>query len=70
MERILKSSDFEMAGKVQLPGFAANGSPSMKTAAVSSPAQAAVVENNSEFALIEVTCPCGQKTVIKCEYVQ
>jgi DUF971 family protein len=32
------------------------------------PMQARVVESNSEYAIIEVICPCGQKTHIQCHY--
>lgn len=70
MERILKSGDFEISGMVQLPGLAAGATPSVKSAVTQNSAQAVIVESNDQFALIEVTCPCGQKTVIKCEYAQ
>jgi hypothetical protein len=29
-----------------------------------------VTENDPEHAVIEVTCPCGQTTYIRCEYAQ
>jgi hypothetical protein len=27
------------------------------------------VENHPEYALIEVICGCGTKTLVKCEYI-
>lgn len=32
------------------------------------PQQARVVESNSEYAIIEVTCSCGGKSHIQCNY--
>ncbi len=31
--------------------------------------QVLVVENHPEFAVMEVTCRCGEKTHIRCEYL-
>lgn len=30
--------------------------------------QASIIENNPEFVLIELTCSCGTKTHVKCQY--
>jgi hypothetical protein len=67
-ERVLKSSDVELSGRIQLPGIATNHDASARSAQPSFPADATIVENNSDFALIEVVCPCGRKTIVKCEY--
>lgn len=67
-ERVLKSSDVELSGRVQLPGIAPGHNASARSAQPSSPADATIVENNPDFALIEVACPCGRKTTVKCEY--
>ncbi len=29
-----------------------------------------VAQNHPQYAVIEVTCPCGQTTYIRCEYAQ
>lgn len=29
-----------------------------------------VVENRPEYAVVELTCACGQKTYVRCEYAQ
>ena len=33
------------------------------------PMQARIVESNTDYAIIEVTCSCGQKSHIQCNYV-
>jgi hypothetical protein len=33
------------------------------------PMQARIVESNTDYAVIEVICSCGQKTHIQCNYV-
>jgi hypothetical protein len=67
-ERVLKSSDVEISGRITLPGIATGPDAPAGSARTSFPANATIVENNSDFALIEVTCPCGLKTIVKCEY--
>jgi hypothetical protein len=27
-----------------------------------------IIEKAAEYSLIEITCPCGRKTLLKCEY--
>jgi hypothetical protein len=61
---------------VQLDGaFQLNSAPSLPqsvrnahTPKPSTPAQAVVVEQNNEFAIVEVTCSCGKKIPVKCMY--
>ncbi len=67
--RILKSSDVKLEGRVRIE--AATGNPGPATGernAASAAAQVSIVENNPEFALIEITCGCGTKTQVRCEY--
>ena len=64
---IINSCDVELGGKFQLPLEQAI-SPQGQTGPGTVPAQANIVENHPEYALIEVTCSCGTKTYIKCEY--
>ncbi len=67
-ERILKSNDVEISGRIQLGNIAPGTVATAQTAIPSAPANATIVENNPDFALIEVVCPCGRKTRVKCEY--
>ena len=68
--RILRSDEVKLEGQVQLqtkqPQSAAQPS-SPKSA--QQPATAVIVENHPEFAVIEITCCCGAKMYLRCEYV-
>lgn len=65
---VIKSNDVKLEGQFRLdvgqgvPGLA-NGRNATPT-----PAQVRILENHSEFAVLEVTCGCGAKTHIRCEY--
>jgi hypothetical protein len=68
--RILKEDDVELDGHYQLdiePGNFETSEPVHIDEPVSEP-QVRVVENHPEYAVIEVTCCCGAKVCLKCEY--
>ena len=68
--RILKSNNVKLEGKFRLDtGPSVKCPPNERNAALA-PAQVRVVENQPEFAVIEVICGCGTKTLVKCEYPQ
>jgi len=69
-ERILKGNDVEISGCVQLGSITADPAGPAQAARLSASPQAEIIENTPDFALVEVTCPCGRKTRIKCEYVK
>jgi len=64
--RILKSSDVEVEGQFHLDlghlGQPASGNRNAATPKVR------ILENQNEFAVVEVICSCGRKTVVRCEY--
>ena len=66
--RILRPSEvnFEGVFKLELTPTAASTAAPTSTAAV--PQKITIVENTPEFALVEVTCSCGTKTLVRCEY--
>ncbi len=65
---ILKSNDVKLEGRFRLDiGQNVPNSANEKNA-TSSPAQVRIVENHPEFAVMEITCGCGVKTHIRCEY--
>jgi hypothetical protein len=65
---VLKSSNVELQGRLQLdiasppPGVA-----KAKGAKLITP-QVRIVENSPEFAVMEITCSCGSKINVRCEY--
>ena len=65
---ILKSDNVKLEGRFRLNIEQDAPNSSNKRNVASVPAQVRIVENHPEFAVIEVTCGCGEKTHIKCEY--
>lgn len=72
--RVLKSHKVTMAGPYRLElgqscAAVAKAAPGGKpSAAVSASPQARVVETNAKFAVLEVTCGCGETTLVKCSF--
>jgi hypothetical protein len=67
---VIKSNDVKLEGRFRLDvGQGVPNSASEKNATLS-PAQVRIVENHPEFAVLEVTCGCGAKTHIRCEYIE
>ncbi len=66
--RILKAGDIKLEGQYRLD-VSQQGQyiKKDKTAALSTP-QVRITENHPEFAVIEVTCRCGSKTYLRCDY--
>ncbi len=66
--RILKSNDVKLEGQFHLD-LTHTGSdlPKQQVAGSSAP-QVRILENHPEYAVIEVTCSCGTKMSLKCEY--
>ena len=66
--RILKSEDVEIEGRLNLDlGNAGQTSQNAKHATVGI-TKVRILENQNEYAVIEVTCSCGRKTIIRCDY--
>jgi hypothetical protein len=68
---ILKSADVKLEGQVRLDAqynnSTAKKSPAAKTSQTIT-AQANIVETNPNFVVIQLTCSCGAKTLIKCRH--
>ncbi len=66
--RILKSNDVKLEGQFHLDvANAGSDSPKQQVVPLSEP-QVHILENHPEYAVIEVTCSCGTKMSLKCEY--
>ncbi len=67
--RIFRSDEVKLEGQVRLkmrqPQFSSQ--PSSPKAA-GQQATVEIIESHPEFALIELTCLCGEKILLRCEY--
>ncbi len=68
VSRVLKKDEVTVEGQRHLDVAGSGTNMQQGRVAAASAAQARVVENSSEFAVIEVTCSCGKKTHLKCLY--
>jgi len=75
--KVLKGDQVRMRGSVCLGLQAAPGhkgtapvrpSTSARAGLRAAPQQAKIIESNDEYAIIEVTCACGAKSHIQCNY--
>lgn len=69
--RILKKSQIQAGPSVQLPCFRTAGPELLRKhgdGGADRPAQARIVESNSDYVILEITCGCGQKSFIQCNY--
>lgn len=68
--QILKGDEVKLEGQFHLdvgPVQSPTGGQKTTSPALAA-AKALIVENQTEFTVIEVTCCCGMKTNLKCEY--
>jgi len=68
--RILKSNEVNLQGRVQLhlmqPQQACGGPKDASAAPAKQ--QVRIVESHPEYAVIEITCCCGTRIYLRCEY--
>jgi hypothetical protein len=67
---IIKNKDVNTKGSVKLELPQLSSSPSPPTQRNTCPAEAKVIKTTNSFAIIEVTCSCGRKVQLKCQYEQ
>lgn len=66
--RILKSNEVKLEGRFLLGAEQAGSDLPKQQGAASSAPQVRIMENHEQYAIIEVICPCGTRTLLKCEY--
>ena len=66
--RILKSNNVKLEGRFRLNVSQGIPNSANKRNVTSAEPQVRIMENHPEFTAIEVTCCCGAKTHIRCEY--
>jgi hypothetical protein len=68
LKHVLKSDEVELQGSCRLNTGHTKPSLSKDVRPTQAIQQVRIVESHPEFAIIEVTCCCGEKTFLKCEY--
>jgi len=66
--RILKGSDVKLDGRFTLDLMQTETSSSKEPVADSVEPQVRIVESQSEYSVIEITCSCGTSMFLRCEY--
>jgi hypothetical protein len=66
--RILKGSDVKVEGKFTLDIAQVESVSSKKTSTALVEPQVRIVKSESEFSIIEITCSCGEKINLRCDY--
>ena len=65
---VLRADHVKLEGQLQLDLLTAQPDiPNAQNTASAAP-QVRILENQLEFAIIEITCPCGTKTNLRCQY--
>ena len=63
-EHIIKAENVSISGNFRIEP----GQPQQQPKSDNVPAQVRIVENTNDFAVVEITCCCGTKTLLKCQY--
>jgi len=66
--RILKSDKVQLQGQYHLNIAQDSQRPALAGRTVSGIPQVRIVENNADYAVLEITCSCGTKTHARCDY--
>lgn len=68
--RILKGQDVELQGQYRLEAGQVTPPKPEPSPAQAGPAvkQARIIENHPDYVVLEVTCSCGAKMVLRCKY--
>ncbi|MHC4725993.1 MAG: hypothetical protein ACYS17_02100 [Planctomycetota bacterium] len=66
--RILKASDVKVEGKFTLEVVQVESDASKKTSTALVEPQVRIVKSESEFSVVEITCSCGEKINLRCDY--
>lgn len=66
--RILRADSVKVEGRLSLELEQTHPQLPRATNAASVQPQVRILENHPDFAVIEITCSCGSKTNLRCEY--
>lgn len=65
---VLKAEEVKLQGQYHFDVGGASQDAGGVSKPVSGGPQVRIVENNGEYAVMEITCACGTKTQVRCDY--
>jgi hypothetical protein len=68
--RVLKAHEVEVSGIYSLATGRSSCQAAQDAAGVEGSPQAQIVEQHPQYAVLQVTCACGQTLQVKCDYSQ
>ena len=68
--RVLKAHEVEVSGIYSLATGRSSCLATSDTLGVEGSPQAQIIEQHPQYAILEVTCACGQSLQVKCDYSQ
>jgi len=66
--RIIKASDIKVEGKFTLDLVPVESASTKQISTALVEPQVRIVDSKPEFSVIEITCSCGEKINLRCEY--
>lgn len=66
--KVLKNVEISQEPAVRIGAGSGVPSAAVKASGAAVAQQARIVESNNEYAIIEVTCSCGSKAFVQCNY--
>ena len=66
--KVLKNVEISQGPAVRIGAGSSAGGASVKSSGAAVAQQARIVESNNEYAIIEVTCSCGGRAFVQCNY--
>ena len=64
----MKGNEVKLEGRLQLSLTSPRVNQTKNGGSALPAQQVRIVDNNPQYAMIEITCCCGMKTYLKCEY--
>jgi len=68
--RILKADEVEVSGIYAMDRTQSSGQSLQEAPEIQGSPQVRIVEQHPQYAVLEITCACGQTLQVKCDYEQ
>ena len=70
VSQIIKSDKVELEGQYHIDAVQAQIKQSQKQNPALTTPQVRILENNPEYAVIDITCSCGTEMSVRCDYAE